>query len=517
MENKPVWAADLGNGQYRNPILYADYSDPDAIRVGDDYFMVASSFSNSPALPLLHSKDLVGWRVVNYVLDRLPFPDYDTPAHGRGVWAPSIRYHDGLFRVVFPMPDEGIFCCTAADPFGKWSAPFPIRKGRGWIDPCPFWDDDGKAYLVNAFAFSRSGIKSTLHLAPMRTDCSGLLDEGRHIFDGHNTQPTIEGPKLYKHGGYYYIFAPAGGVKHGWQTVLRARKIWGPYEEKIVMFRGDGAVNGPHQGAWVTTQTGEDWFLHFQDVGACGRIVHLQPMHWQNGWPVIGNDPGNQGVGTPVSVCRKPDVGHVCPPVYPADSDEFDGPALGLQWQWNANRRDEWFRLGDGRLTLTAQPCTGALCDMPSLLLQKFPAPDFQATARLDISDLTPGDMAGLMVMGRLYRGAAIRKTAGGIDFLSVGGRIGGTEEKRVLSYAEIGGVLYLRLTVRQGCVCRFDYSIDNMGFLPMGEGFTAEAGVWVGAKFGLFCAGTQTGGALHADWVRVEPPADGEAGPARG
>ena len=226
-KESPVWKADLGNGTYRNPILYADYSDPDVIRTGEDYFMVASSFCNTPAIPLLHSKDLVSWKVVNYVLDRIPFPGYEKPKHGCGVWAPAIRFHDGKYWVFFPMPDEGIFQCTAEDPFGKWSDPIPVRPGSGWIDPCPFWDDDGRAYLVSAFAKSRIGFKSILHLTEMKPDGTGLLNEGEHIFDGRNTQPTIEGPKLYKKDGMYYILAPAGGVPHGWQTDLRSNNIWG--------------------------------------------------------------------------------------------------------------------------------------------------------------------------------------------------------------------------------------------------------------------------------------------------
>lgn len=510
MKSKQVWVSDLGNGRYRNPILYADYSDPDAIRVGDDYFMVASSFSNVPALPILHSKDLVNWKVVNYVLDKIPFSDYDVPAHGRGVWAPSIRYHGDLFYVVFPMPDEGIFCCTATDPFGKWSEPVSIKKGKGWIDPCPFWDDDGKAYLVNAFAFSRCGIKSILHLSGMKPDCTGLLDEGKHIIDGRNTQPTLEGPKMYKRNGYYYIFAPAGGVKHGWQTVFRSNDIRGPYEEKIVLFRGSTSVNGPHQGAWVTTQTGEDWFIHFQDVGTCGRILHLQPMQWVNDWPVIGSDGQNQGVGQPVMICKKPNVGGEHPPVFPADSDEFDTEKLGLQWQWNANCQDKWYSLKDSVLTLYSQAYDGELGDMPSLLLQKFPAPNFRATVKIDTAFLKLGNIAGLMVLGGVYGCAAIGKTEKGMDFIRyIGHEKDDSEEKRILSHANIVGELYLKLTVINDSVCQFSYSIDNINFIPAGSSFETSAGVWVGAKLGLFCIGGSEGGALTADWIHIEPLAD--------
>lgn len=505
-ENKQVWNADLGDGTYRNPILYADYSDPDAIRVGDDYFMVASSFCNTPALPLLHSKDLVNWRVVNYVLDKIPYSDYDVPAHGRGVWAPAIRYHDDKFWVFYPMPDEGIFCCTAVDPFGKWSEPFPVREGKGWIDPCPLWDDDGKAYMVSAFAKSRIGFKSILNVAPMKPDCTGLLDDGRHVFDGHNTQPTIEGPKLYKRNSYYYIFAPAGGVKHGWQTVLRSKSIWGPYEEKVVMYRGSTSVNGPHQGALVDTPSGENWFLHFQDVGVAGRIVHLQPVQWVNDWPVIGDDSGGEGCGQPVMEYKKPDVGGVFDPVYPADSDEFDGPALGLQWQWNANYREEWYSLENSRLRLFGQNYTGSLNDMPHLLLQKFMAPEFQAVARLDFSDLKAGDTVGFMALGGVYGALAIHKAAEGIELVAYRGVQKGGEDRTVIASANLTGELYLKLTVRNSTECEFFYGIDGKAFLSSGLKFTTTPGAWVGAKFGLFVTGS---GSASSDWVRVEPVAD--------
>ena len=319
-----MWIADQGDGTYTNPILYTDYSDPDAIRVGEDYFMIASSFCNTPAVPLLHSKDLVNWKVINYIIDKLPFDYYDKPVHGCGTWAPAIRYHEGTYYVFIPMPDEGIMMCKTTDPFGKWSEPAYVRKVVGWIDPCPFWDEDGKAYMVTAFARSRIGFKSMLYMSPIEPDCSGVLDDGQFIYDGHATQPTIEGPKLYKRNGYYYIFAPAGGVKPGWQTVLRSKNIYGPWEEKIVLHQGNSPVNGPHQGAWVDTPDGQDWFLHFQDVGNAGRIVHLQPMHWENDWPVIGVNEVD-GCGEPVLHYKKPKVGAAYPIDTPEDSDFFEG------------------------------------------------------------------------------------------------------------------------------------------------------------------------------------------------
>jgi len=487
---------------YKNPILYADYSDPDVIRVDNDYFMVASSFCNVPAIPLLHSRDLVHWRIVNYVLERLPFPVYDTPAHGKGVWAPTIRKHNGLFYVVFPMPDEGIFCCTATDPFGKWSEPVTVRAGKGWIDPCPFWDDDGKAYMVSAFAKSRIGFKSFLNLAPAKPDFSGLLDDGKHIYDGHDTQPTIEGPKMYKRNGWYYILAPAGGVKYGWQTALRAKNIWGPYEEKIVMIQGDADTNGPHQGGLVDTPNGETWFIHFQDVGACGRIVHLQPVEWVNDWPIIGDNSGGEGCGNPVREWQVPDVGNNHPAIFPNASDEFDGNALGLQWQWNANPKPNQFSLQDSHLFLNAMPNEGVLCDAPHLLLQKFNAPTFEAVAKIDFKDLSQGSTAGFVVLGRIYGAIAARKTQKGLTFLRIDGTMGGNETETIFCETEICGTLHMKLLVSSGMEAVFLYSIDGKHFIEAPGKFTVTAGVWVGAKFGLFANGES--GGIAVDFVRV-------------
>ena len=142
-ETKGKWISDLGNGMYKNPILFSDYSDPDVIRVGDDFFMVASSFTYFPGLPVLHSKDLVNWQIISYAVNKLPFECYDVPQHGKGVWAPAIRYHNGMFYVYFATPDEGIFMSKTDNPFGEWGTVIQVKEAKGWIDPCPFWDDDG--------------------------------------------------------------------------------------------------------------------------------------------------------------------------------------------------------------------------------------------------------------------------------------------------------------------------------------------------------------------------------------
>jgi beta-xylosidase len=549
MKPMSMWNADMGNGRYKNPILYGDYSDPDAIRVGSDYYMVASSFCNAPGLPLLHSNDLVNWRVVNYVIDEVPGERYKKPIHGCGVWAPSIRYHDGTFFVCFPMPDEGIFMCTTKNPYGKWSKPVNIRPGAGWIDPCPFWDEDGNAYLVAGVAKSRIGYKSVLHMVRMQPDGMGVFGKERVVFDGNlNDQVTIEGPKLYKRNGWYYIFAPAGGVKTGWQTVLRSRDIFGPYEYRVVMRQGGSPVNGPHQGAWVDTVTGQDWFLHFQDVYAAGRIVHLQPMGWgEDDWPVIGtpceNDGGHAEVvaydgcnpgayGIPVMEYDKPDIGNKENKYYescePATSDDFTGKTLGLQWQWNANPQCGWYECTDAGLRLNAVKADGeeTLSDVGNLLLQKWPAPEFTAYAKLDVIGLRDGDMAGIVNFGVDYGALAVKNVGGRLEVVAIEGeqhfekeRATATEERHCVGLGEHGnesGFVWFSCQVqRTGTrvindieknvpveLVTLSYSTDGTHFHKVLQ-FQGTAGRWVGAKNGVFALGEGGNGFAMVKYVR--------------
>ena len=515
-----MWNADLGNGMYKNPILYADYSDPDACRVGEDYFMIASSFCNAPGLPVLHSKDLVNWKVVNYILPKVPEKRYDKPVHGCGVWAPAIRYHDGTFFACFPMPDEGIYMSTTKDPFGIWSEPVNIRPGAGWIDPCPFWDEDGRAYLVAGVAKSRIGYKSVLHMIEMQPDGMGLIGEAKVVFDGNlNEQETIEGPKLYKRNGWYYIFAPAGGVKTGWQTVLRSRNIFGPYEYRVVMRQGDTPINGPHQGAWVDTVTGEDWFLHFQDVYAAGRIIHLQPMSWKEDWPIIGIAKYGNDYGEPVLTYRKPNVGEAAKEAEifePDASDDFSKKTLGLQWQWNANPKEDWYKLTSEGLCLKAVKQEEKIKhgDYPNLLLQKWPAPEFICDTTLSLSGLKANEEAGVISMGVKYAILSFaRNEEGMVEASFINGEqkygkilVESTEETSTqlgtLVFADDSEAITVRMSVhRVGTQdlsekeknfpleeVVFEYSTNGTDYKKAGS-YMAAAGRWVGVKSGVYCA----------------------------
>jgi beta-xylosidase len=519
---KKVWVSDLNNGTFKNPIIYADYSDPDAIRVGDDFFMTASSFNCSPGLPLLHSKDLVNWKIVNHIIERLPFSIYDSPQYGKGVWAPAIRYHEEKFWVFFPTPDEGIFMTNTEDPFGKWSEPILIKEGKGWIDPCPFWDDDGNAYLVNAFAGSRAGFNSILNVCRMKWDGTGLLDEGVYVFDGNkNGHHTIEGPKVYKRNGYYYIFAPAGGVVGGWQTILRSKNIYGPYEDKIVLHQGNTSINGPHQGGLVELENGESWFIHFQDREEYGRIVHLQPVKWIDDWPIVGEDTNGDGIGEPVLHIKKPKVGESYPIIVPETSDDFQSQTLGLQWQWNANYRESWYSLkerGDYiRLYAVNDGLKwgNTLWHCPNLLLQKYPAPAFSAVTKLELNPSMENIMAGLVVSGDECFSLAVHRIGNylRLSYFKTHKSNNNNMIQEEMEWVNVNNEpILLKVDIDDDAICSFSYSYDGFNFKQIGDKFKSKKTLWTGSKVGIFCTSynqSLTNDYADFDWFLIEEKAD--------
>ena len=511
---EPVWVSDLGDGRFQNPVIFADYSDPDAVRVGDDFYMTASSFTCAPGLPILHSRDLVNWELIGHVFQQHPFPEFDVPQHGKGVWAPSIRYHEGTFYVCYGDPDHGILMATATDPAGPWDGPHLIKEGKGLIDPCPFWDDDGQAYLVHGWAKSRAGINSILTMYRMSPDGSELLDDGEMVFDGRETHVTIEGPKMYKRDGWYWLFAPYGGVAQGSQVVLRSRNVFGPYEPKTVLEQGSTEINGPHQGAWIELDSGQDWFIHFQERGHYGRIIHMQRMGWDaEGWPTMGADLDGNGVGEPLLAYPNPDVGAEYPIQVPVTTDEFEDPALGLQWQWQGNWEQDWFSLTDrpGAMRLHAVPRPESAEDLrgvPAQLLQKLPAPEFAVTTLMHFEPESVDTMAGLVVMGNQYSGLIARRSANGLTLerrTYSGTRRQG--ENVVAAVDGLTGPIYLRMVCRPEHIVSFSYSQDGKHFEELGPEFMAYEGGWIGAKMGILCAADAGSNSTeHADfeWFRV-------------
>lgn len=511
-----VWVADNGDGTYKNPVINADYSDPDAIRVGDDFYLISSSFNNIPGLPILHSKDLVNWSIIGHALPQQPpFDVFSKVQHGNGVWAPSLRYHNNEFYIFYPDPDFGIYVTKAKNINGPWSAPVLVQEGKGLIDPCPLWDDNGKVYLAHALAGSRAGFKSVIIIKELNAAADKVISDAVLVYDGHEKDATIEGPKLYKRNGYYYIFAPAGGVGTGWQTILRSKNIYGPYERKVVLEQGGTTTNGPHQGAWVQTQTGEDWFLHFQDKDAYGRVVHLEPMKWAGDWPVMGEDKDHNGIGEPVMVYKKPNVGKKYPVTTPQESDEFTDAKLGVQWQWQANSKIDWAFLnpaaGTIRFNSILSPDSAKnLWDIPNILSQKMPAEEFTATTKFLFTPKTNGEKFGLVVLGMSYANISVTKKADGL-YINYNKCIDAEHGKPETSSEGIkvaAGDLYFKVRVSKGAVCTFSYSTDGKTFTDMPETFKASPGKWIGATLGLCCTRTQKindAGFAEVDWFRVE------------
>ena len=509
-----VWVADNGDGTYKNPILHADFSDPDVVRVGEDYYMTSSSFNSIPGLPILHSKDMINWELINNALVKQPPYDvYDKPGHGNGVWAPCIRYHNNEFYIYYPDPDYGIYMIKAKDPKGTWSAPILVKEGKGLIDPAPLWDDNGKVYMAYAYAGSRAGIKSLLAICTLNAEGTQANNDDVVLIDGHDGEITIEGPKLYKRNGYYYVMAPAGGVPIGWQTVMRSKNPFGPYEKRKVLEQGSTNINGPHQGAWVTTQTGEDWFFHFQDKGAYGRVVHLQPMKWVNDWPVMGKDFDGNGIGEPVSTYKKPNVGKTYPIQTPPDSDEFNSPSLGLQWQWHANKQVYWgfpSALGYFSMYCRPMPKDGTnLWDVSNLLLQKLPAEEFTATTKMTFNARFDDEQTGLVIMGLDYSYLRVIQKAGELYLAQVSCK--NADKKGIEKESEAvklnNKTFYLQVKVTPGGICNFFYSEDGTKFSPIGEAFTAREGRWIGAKMGFVAlrkGAINDAGNVEIDWFRV-------------
>jgi len=510
------WVSDNGDGTYTNPVLYADYSDPDAIRVGDDYYLTASSFNCVPGLPILHSRDLVNWELIAYALEKQPpFDVFNKVQHGGGVWAPCIRFHNNEFYIYYPDPDFGIYVVKAFNPKGPWSEPLLVQPGKGLIDPSPLWDTDGKAYLVYALAGSRAGVKSVILINRMAPDGTKLIGNSVMLIDGHKNHPTIEGPKIYKRKGWYYVFAPAGGVAPGWQMVMRSKNIFGPYEDKIVMAQGKTDINGPHQGAWIDTKTGENWFMNFQDLGAYGRVLHLNPMKWVNDWPVIGVDADGDGNGEPVRTYKKPNVGKSYPKATPPESDEFNGSELGLQWQWHANYQTTWgFPSGNlGFFRLNCIPCpveAKNLWGISNMLLQKFPAEEFTATTKLTFDARFDKEEVGLVVMGLDYGRLTLKRENGKLNLYAATCKNAdkGSPEDFVPGPALDSNVVYFRVAVKKGAECQFSYSLDGTSFTLLGNAFKAREGKWIGAKVGFYALREgiiNDAGSADIDWFRIE------------
>lgn len=522
-----VWCPDNGDGTYTNPVIDADYSDPDVCVVGDDYYMTASSFNCIPGLPILHSKDLVNWEIIGYALKKLePEEIFNKPSHGNGVWAPCIRHHNGEFYIYWGDPDHGVFMVKTKDPAGEWDTPVCVIPGAGMIDTTPLWDEDGRCYLANGWANSRSRFASVLTVRELNAEGTKAIGDPVIVFDGNgNANRTVEGPKFYKRDGWYWIMCPAGGVPTGFQLAMRSKNPFGPYESKVVLAQGKTNVNGPHQGGWVHTSQGEDWFLHFQDKECYGRVVHLQPVTWKDNWPVMGVDKDGDYCGDPVLKFRKPKTAAPVVVTNPVESDEFNAPKLGLQWQWHANY-DQKFGMptafGTYRIyTHKVSDNFFNLWEVPNLLLQKTPTDNFTATAKIRFTSKDQNQLGGIIMMGLDYSALVVKRVGDEFQLQQItchGADKGKKEDVKVLATLKptakdkidyqpaIHEDIYLRMIVNNG-KCRFAYSKNGKKYEAVGEEFKMREGKWIGAKIGFVAiepAGKANRGWIDADWFRV-------------
>ncbi len=530
-----VWCPDQGDGTYKNPVINADYSDPDVCvgGSGEDYYLTASSFQCIPGLPILHSKDLVNWEIINYALKELePREVFDKPSHGNGVWAPSIRYHNGEYYIYWGDPDYGVMMVKTKDPAGEWEKPVCVIPGKGYIDTTPLWDDDGRCYLVNGWANSRAKFASVLTVRELSADGTKAIGQPVIVFDGNGTDNrTCEGPKFYKRDGWYWIMCPAGGVPTGFQLAMRSKSPYGPYEHKIVLAQGKTTVNGPHQGGWVHTKYGEDWFLHFQDKEAYGRVVHLQPVDWSSGWPVMGKK------GEPVLTYKKPKSSSNTI-VNPVESDEFNAPTMGKQWEWHANYDEKFgvptafgtFRIYTHKLSKEWKN----FWEVPNMLLQKTPADEFTVTTKMRFTSKGNGQMGGLIMMGLDYSALVLRREGQEFQLVQLTCKAadkGKPQTEKLIATLKptatdkteykpgIHEDIYLRLHVsylggknadgsnKHQAEVHFAYSEDGKKYTECGDAFTMRQGKWIGAKFGFVAVETDEKadrGWVEADWIRV-------------
>lgn len=540
---------------YKNPVMTMDFSDPDVCVGGDGrFYMTASSFGAVPGLPVLVSDDLVNWRYVGYALAKHPFYTRG-PEHGNCVWAPSIRYRadKGEYVIYWGDPDRGAYRVSAKDPAGPWSEPRLVVEGDGIIDTCPLYDDDGRIYLVNAWANSRAGMNSILTVRELNADETEVISPPVMVYDGiPDGNFTCEGPKFYKRNGEYWLFFPAGGVPDGWQVAARALSPFGPYEVRTVMAQGNTKINGPHQGGFVQDCAGRNWFLHFSDRDAYGRITYLQPMEWRDdGWPVIGRDDDGDGCGEPVEEFEMPAARNAAAgSCKPQTDDEFDSLRPGLQWQWlgkgdnfagfctpSGFYRQYSTRYGRQEKTnFNGKDLTGNTWDCPGLMVQKFPAFEFTATMKAQVGAKDAGAQAGLVVQGLDYARIGLR-SAGDRKFEVVYTECFGADkwknsEKSVV-IATVPAVVvaagqrsaqlkdvWFRVEIRQGetppkglcpaAMCTFYYSFDgeNWEAANAKTPFKAREGKWIGATVGIFSLhglDCKDRGWIDVDWFRIK------------
>lgn len=495
---------DQGDGTYANPIMPGDFSDLDAIRVGDQFYAITSAFTYSPGIAILRSKDLVSWEIVGHAVSDLtsidPELNWDRMGRrGRGIWAGSIRFHAGRFWIYFGTPDQGIFMTTAADVLGPWTTPKLVLAATGWDDPCPFWDDDGQGYLVATHfaAEPPSGITYNIHLFQMNAVGEDLVAGSDRVI--HRSEGS-EANKLYKiHGLYFHYYSE---VKPEGRVVMmeRAKSLAGPWEIRQLNHVNAKVDKEPNQGGLIELPSGKWWFVTHQGRGDWeGRAGVLLPVTWIDGWPILGK-PGADGIGNMVWRGEKP---------FPSAgrsalvaSDTFDGPQLLPQWEWNYQPRAAMWSLTErpGFLRMHAFPALGdgGFRSVGNVLTQRaMRTPESTVTARMELAGMEDGTEAGLAHYAKTFCTLSVRQAGRerGLWFHNSAGATAGP--------VAVGGAVWLRSTWGFDGLSRFSYSTDGVRFQPLGSACPLTWADYRGDRVGVFATGK--GGFVDVDSFAYE------------
>lgn len=486
--------SDNGDGTYTNPLIFADFPDPDVIRIDTTYYMVTTTMFVFPGVTILKSYDLVNWEYCSNAVERMDYsPCYNLDGCNRyshGQWATSMRYYNGKCYLIFITLDEGGFVCEATNPEGPWELK---ALPRGFYDPGLFFDDDDRIYVAHGY--------SDIYITELNSDFVAI-DNDVHVFTG-DIRPGLEGSHVYKINGYYYLYATYGGGD-GFQVALRSETIYGPYEQKIVIQDNGNLGTGLHQGALIQTQKGDWWTIIFQDGGAFGRFPTLQPVTWEDDWPMVGVD------GKGVDTYPKPDVGRKYPISILPTSDEFESDELGMQWGWNHNPDSiKWsLTAKPGYLRLkTVKPVT-SLPEAQNTLTQRIFAYYSNTVAstgavRMNTDNMKDGDIAGIAVFQDPYAYLGVKQVNGAKYLVMV------NNGNAIDSIATDSTEFYLRAHADyKTSKATFAYSYDNQSYSLLGNDLAMRfnLSVFTGNKFCIFNYATvDTGGFVDFDWFRTD------------
>lgn len=503
---------DQGDGTYFNPLLPGDYSDIDAIRVGSEYYAVSSTFQYSPGIIILHSRDMVNWEILGHVTDHIerisPEMNWDKMnRYGKGIWACSIRFHQGKFWIYFCTPDEGFFMSTATDPAGAWQPLHHLWNTSGWDDCCPFWDDDGQAYLIA----THYADEYKIHLFKLSSD--GMQIEMKSDSIIHQSKGS-EANKLYKINGLYYHYFSEVHDEGRVAMIERAANIYGPYEAKQLNHVHPSVDKEPNQGAFLQNDAGKWWFFTHQGTGDWeGRAACLLPVFWINGWPVIGN-PGADTIGNMVWHHQKPIPG--LPVIFPQTNDEFNKSSLAVQWEWNYQPRKEKWSLTErkGFLRLHAfMPAKNISNENKYQLFFKAGNTLSQRSMRtalseviikVDITGMEDGQRSGLSHYSATYSSISIQQEAG---IRTLVYDHDGDETKGLQITTPF---IWLKSVWGYNGKNQYAYSVDGKKFIQFGSTYQLAWGFYRGDRIGIYNYNTgNEKGYIDVDFFRYRYTGD--------